>query len=237
MGPAGGHWGGQRGTRVLRGWGQETEPSGGALGLGTQPPGPSGSESSTNCLGRRGTQAPVWCGRSEPGWVGVRGAPWRKRPWERRSILGTGVGMMVAEAGAGEVEEAATPKMLQAPDHCHLTLGDLFSCPPPRLPGHEHPALQPPSPAGPRFPNPEDTQACPPARPTASLCHGRTLAFQDSPAHTGAQRLNARVQTPAWPRSARDANKLLLILRLKLQLTLPSIRPRRKQHMGADRQQ
>lgn len=59
------------------------------------------------------------------------------------------MGMMVAEVGAGEVEEAATPKMLQASGHCHLTQGDLFSRPPPRLPGHEHPAPQPPSPAPP----------------------------------------------------------------------------------------
>lgn len=102
---------------------------------------------------------------------------------------------VVAEVGAGEVEEAATPKMLQAPGHCHLTQAGLFSratpppslhSPPPRLPGHEHPAPQPPSPAGPHSTNPVDTETYPPAGPTASPYHGQTLAFQDSPAHTGA---------------------------------------------------
>ena len=49
--------------------GQETEPSGESLGLVTQPPGPSGSESSTICPGRTGSQAPrvAWALRARMG--------------------------------------------------------------------------------------------------------------------------------------------------------------------------
>lgn len=102
---------------------------------------------------------------------------------------------VVAEVGAGEVEEAATPKMLQAPGHCHLTQAGLFSRAPPHLhctalhPGCQATSTlppQPPSPAGPHSTNPADTETYPPAGPTASPCHGQTLAFHDSPAHTGA---------------------------------------------------
>lgn len=146
----GGTWAQQEGTGVVSGargscvaGGRRQNPVGEHSGWGPSLPAPLDLRAAPTA---REEEEPVWCRRSEPEWVGVRGAPWRKSPSEQRSILGTGVGMMVAEAGAGEVEEAATPKMLQAPGHCHLTLGDLFSCPPPRLPGHEHPALQPPSP-------------------------------------------------------------------------------------------
>ena len=168
----GGTWAQQEGAGVVSGaqgsciaGGRETEPSGESLGLVTQPPGPSGSESSTICPGRTGSQAlhVAWALRARMG--GGQGSPWRKRLCGQRSISGSGRGVTVAEAGAREVEEAATPKMLQAPGHCHLTQAGLFSRtpprftaqPPPRLPGHEHPAPQPPSPAGPCSTNPADT--------------------------------------------------------------------------------
>ena len=69
--------------------GQETEPSGESLGLVTQPPGPSGSESSTICPGRTGSQAPrvAWALRARMG--GGQGSPWRKRLcWKQRLFFG-----------------------------------------------------------------------------------------------------------------------------------------------------
>ena len=69
MGPAGGPWGGQRGARVLCSWGAGDRTQHGSTRAGDSASWPSGSESSTDCPGRRGTQAPrvVWA-LSQGGW-------------------------------------------------------------------------------------------------------------------------------------------------------------------------
>lgn len=153
---------------------------------------------------------------------------------------------VVAEVGAGEVEEAATPKMLQAPGHCHLTQAGLFSRAPPHLhctalhPGCQATSTLPPSHLPPPAPTPPTLQTRRPTHlPDPLLHHATARPWHSTTAllTQGLQSPNTRVQTPAQPRSDRNADKFLLLLRLKLQLTLPSTRPTRKRHTGAGRRQ